>query len=101
MKKAFVLMLVASFALCLPNLAFPAPEIPDYIIEKEVLKNGLTVVVFEKSDQPLVTIQLTLWAGLSSEGNYLGTGISHFIEHMAFQGTIKRPSGEIEKEVVS
>ncbi|MBL7158704.1 MAG: insulinase family protein [Candidatus Omnitrophica bacterium] len=101
MKKALILAVVASLTVCLPNFASFAVEIPDRNIEKEVLDNGLTVVALRESGQPLVTIRLMLAAGLSSEGEYLGTGISHFIEHMAFQGTVKRSSGAVEKEVKS
>ncbi|MEE9499819.1 MAG: pitrilysin family protein [Candidatus Omnitrophota bacterium] len=70
-------------------------------ITKENLENGLTVLIKEEHSHPLVTIQVTVDAGLSSEDVYSGTGISHFIEHMIFKGTPTRKPGDIEKEVKS
>lgn len=39
--------------------------------------------------------------GSALEGKYLGSGISHLLEHMIFKGTATRPVGTIEKEVKS
>ncbi|MBL7156846.1 MAG: insulinase family protein [Candidatus Omnitrophica bacterium] len=69
--------------------------------KKEILNNGLTVIIKEEHAHPIVCIMLTVDAGLSSEGAYGGTGISHFIEHMIFKGTPKRKPGQIEEEVKS
>jgi zinc protease len=74
---------------------------PHTEITKEVLDNGLTVLIKEEHSHPLVTIQVTVGAGLSSEGSLAGTGISHFVEHMIFKGTSKRKPGDVEKEVKS
>jgi len=70
-------------------------------ITKEVLDNGLTVIVKEQRANPVVSVMATVDAGLSSEGAYAGTGISHFIEHTLFKGTAKRKPGDIEEEVKS
>ena len=74
---------------------------PHTEITKEVLDNGLTVLIKEEHSHALVTIQVTVGVGLSSEGAYAGTGISHFVEHMMFKGTSKRKPGDVEKEVKS
>ncbi|NQU95001.1 MAG: insulinase family protein [Candidatus Omnitrophica bacterium] len=68
---------------------------------KEVLSNGLTVIIKEEHSHPVVTIQVTIGAGLSSEGVWAGSGISHFVEHMLFKGTQTRKLGQIEEEVKS
>jgi zinc protease len=48
--------------------------------------NGLRVFVSEKHDTPAVTIQAWIKTGSIHEDNYLGCGLSHFLEHMLFQG---------------
>ena len=85
-KRKFFLRLVGTFAvvavLFLAGLV-SAEAVPDY--HKEVLGNGAVVVSHHMPDSPLVTIQLRVLSGLSNEGEYAGTGISHFIEHMIFR----------------
>lgn len=49
------------------------------------LQNGLTIIVEERNQPPLVYLLLTVKAGSIYEGEYLGTGISHFVEHMVFK----------------
>lgn len=39
--------------------------------------------------------------GLLAEGKYLGSGISHFFEHIFFKGTKNRGPGEIAREIHS
>ena len=48
--------------------------------------NGLHVYVNEKHDTPAVTIQAWIKTGSIHEDDYLGCGLSHFLEHMLFQG---------------
>ncbi|MCQ9206634.1 MAG: insulinase family protein [Omnitrophica bacterium] len=76
-------------------------SIPDPTVTKEILNNGLTVLIKEEHSHAVVTVMATVVAGLSSEKKYVGTGISHFVEHMAFKGTEKRKPGSIEEEVKS
>lgn len=84
------LLLLESSGLCLDNSA-----------SKNILDNGLTVIIKEEHAHPVVSIVATVDAGLSSEGEYAGTGISHFIEHTIFKGTSRRKPGDIEEEVKS
>ena len=63
------------------------------------LENGLAVVWQEDHRQPLVAIEVRILGGLRGEGAFLGTGISHFLEHMLFKGTPSRPPGTIDQEV--
>lgn len=60
----------------------------DYKLSK--LKNGLRVLTVERPDLKSATI--TVWVGVGSrfEEKYK-SGISHFLEHMAFKGSKKRP----------
>jgi len=64
-----------------------------------VLENGLQAVWEEDHRQPLVAIEVRIRGGLRGEGPYVGTGITHFIEHLLFKGTPTRPPGSIEQEV--
>ncbi len=69
-------------------------------MKKVVLPNGL-VVLFQKKNGPSVVVEGQIDVGSSSELPK-ERGITHFIEHMLFEGTGKRPtnqllSNEIEK----
>lgn len=57
---------------------------------KEVLPNGLTVLVTESHASPVVAINLWVRAGYFDEEDS-EIGISHVIEHMFFKGTAERP----------
>ena len=66
---------------------------------RHVLDNGMVVLVSEMPQSPTVSIYALVKTGSSTEGKYLGTGISHFVEHMLFKGTKKRAVGVIANEV--
>ena len=70
-------------------------------VRHQTLDTGLQVVWEEDHRQPLVAIEARIKGGLRGEGRYVGTGITHFIEHMLFKGTPSRPPGTIEQEVRS
>ncbi len=59
-------------------------------VVKEVLPNGLTVLVDSDSTSPVVAINLWVRAGYFDETDD-EIGISHVIEHMFFKGTPDRP----------
>jgi len=84
-----------------PSTKKEAPTVRETLVE-EVLENGLIILIKPDNSHPVVSIALTVGAGVSQEGEYCGTGISHFMEHMSFQGSCQRKtSGEVEKEVKS
>jgi len=66
---------------------------------KHVMDNGLTVLVAEIPSSPTVSVYALVKTGSATEGKFLGTGISHFVEHMLFKGTKKRKVGVISQEV--
>lgn len=69
-------------------------------ITKRVLaSNGLTVVIQEMPNNPMVSVYMLVKAGSATEDKFLGTGLSHFLEHMLFKGTEKRGVGEIPAEI--
>ncbi len=66
---------------------------------KKVLKNGLRVITVPMKDNPTVTVLVLVEAGSKYETKNVN-GISHFLEHMCFKGTIKRPKAvDISKEL--
>ena len=50
------------------------------------LDNGLGIFINPKHDAPTVSIQCFVASGSVHEANFLGCGLSHFLEHMLFQG---------------
>ncbi len=69
-------------------------------MQKVVLDNGLTVI-FERKRGKSVVVQVMINVGSNHEAEK-ERGISHFLEHILFEGTGKRPtnraiSNEIEK----
>lgn len=57
-------------------------------VDKFVLDNGLTILVYEDHFAPVVSAQIHYRVGAYDEPKGL-TGISHLLEHMAFKGTKK------------
>lgn len=66
--------------------------------EKFLLDNGLTLIVREMPGTELAALQIWVKTGSIYEGEFLGSGISHYVEHMLFEGTEKRSAEEIAKE---
>jgi len=58
---------------------------------KSVLPNGLTLLMVPMSSFESATVLVMVGAGSRYETKN-NNGISHFLEHMAFKGTTKRPS---------
>lgn len=68
---------------------------------KKVLKNGLRIITVPMKSNPTATVLVLVEAGSKYE-NKENNGISHFLEHMCFKGTTKRPSvSMISKELDS
>ena len=66
---------------------------------KKILKNGLRVVIVPMKDNPTVTVLVLVEAGSKYETKRIN-GVSHFLEHMCFKGTAKRPKAiDISKEL--
>jgi len=93
-KKTLLLFLLAASILLPSSPSRAAPE----RVFKKILDNGLTVLVSERRPCGLISIHLNLKCGSSMEGEYLGTGISHLVEHMVYKGTMTRAAGQVEKE---
>lgn len=61
--------------------------------QKDVLSNGLRVLSIPMPSVESVTVLIMVGAGSRYEEKNIN-GISHFLEHMAFKGTLKRPSAQ-------
>ncbi|GAB4335838.1 MAG: pitrilysin family protein [Candidatus Abyssubacteria bacterium] len=96
MVKNLKIVVFAVFVqIVLMGMASAAPDEP----VRQVLDNGMTVILLENHNAPVVTIQAWVGAGSATEGEFLGSGISHFVEHMLFKGTERRSVGQIGQEV--
>jgi predicted Zn-dependent peptidase len=66
--------------------------------KKKILKNGLRIMVVPMKNAPSVTVMSLVEAGSNYEDKEIN-GISHFLEHMFFKGTEKRPKAiDISRE---
>jgi predicted Zn-dependent peptidase len=63
----------------------PAAGTVDVPVEKTTLANGLTVLVHEDRDLPVVSLYIFFHTGSRNERPGI-TGISHLFEHMMFNG---------------
>ncbi len=57
----------------------------------EVLPNGTCLAVRRAPTAGVVSVQFWVGAGSTTEGRHTGSGISHFVEHMIFEGTVRQP----------
>jgi zinc protease len=69
-------------------------------VRKEVLDNGLTLLVQPDHSAPVVAVVTHVKAGFFDEPDRW-TGISHVLEHMFFKGTPRRGVGAIARETKS
>lgn len=96
MKKILhLLLLLGLFLSCNPVFA------SEIKTTKMVFDNGLTVLVSELPTSPFASVYILVKTGSVTEGKYLGSGITHFVEHMLFKGTDKRGVGDIPAQVNS
>src|ERR1700685_9219 len=68
-------------------------------VERTVLANGLTLLVKPDRSAALASVQVWVKTGSIHEGEQLGAGLSHFLEHMLFKGTARRSVRETSATV--
>lgn len=67
-------------------------------IQRDVLDNGLTVLLKESRHAPVITFWV--WYRVGSRNEVPGiTGIAHWTEHMLFKGSEAFPKGEIDRQI--
>ena len=74
------------------------PQVPPGV-RLVTLDNGLQLILREDRSAPVVSAQAWCRAGSIDEGDWLGAGLSHVLEHMLFKGTRTRAGGRIDQEV--
>jgi predicted Zn-dependent peptidase len=68
-------------------------------INKKTLPNGLRIITIPMADNPAVTVLVMVETGSKYETKDKN-GISHFLEHMMFKGTPRRPkASDISREL--
>ncbi len=96
-RWAFVVCLTVTAGLGL-NVGRPsaASNLEDRVVERK-LANGLTVLMVERHQTPIVSINMTFAVGGVNE--QVGqTGLAHLYEHMAFKGTRTVGTKDFAKE---
>jgi zinc protease len=68
-------------------------------VERVVLPNGLTLLLKRDTSAALASVQVWVKTGSIHEGQHLGAGLSHYLEHMLFKGTTHRAGREISATV--
>jgi len=68
-------------------------------VHRQVLPNGLTVLLKPDHSSALCSVQVWVKTGSIHEGPQLGAGLSHYLEHMLFKGTERRAGREISATV--
>ncbi|MDR0535328.1 MAG: insulinase family protein [Puniceicoccales bacterium] len=66
---------------------------------RRILRNGLTVLFSREPSAGLVSAQVWVKTGSIHEGALLGSGLSHYLEHLVFKGTKKYSCSELAKVV--
>lgn len=88
--------LVLIFGLTVGASAGAPAGLADRVIEHK-LANGMTVLMVERHQAPVVSVNLTF--GVGGVNEQVGqTGLAHLYEHMAFKGTSTVGTKDYEKE---
>jgi len=81
-------------------LSAPVSALPQIAVERHVLDNGLVVLLQPDHSVPTVTFWQWYKVGSRNEGPGI-TGISHFFEHMMFNGSKNVPPKEYDRIIES
>ncbi len=95
-RIALALLVVAAATTGCAGRRPPAAREPQFV--REVLPNGVRVIVEEHRASDVVAIQLWVRGGGRDEGPR-ELGLAHYLEHMVFKGTPTRPVGFADREV--
>jgi len=94
MKKLGIL--IGILLLSLATFAMDATDFEKNLTVHK-LKNGLTFLIYERHEAPVVSLHT--YVNASSLNERVGiTGISHMLEHMAFKGTTTVGAKDLKKE---
>jgi zinc protease len=101
MKTKWLKILALAGVLAGAHCAGPvATKAQEFKVESRTLKNGMKVLV--QSDHSIPNVALYIFYRIGSRNERPGTtGISHFFEHMMFNGAKKYGPGELDKVMES
>ncbi len=97
--------LIAALLLAATTAAMAAGKAPKTTTKAEAkvlvarLENGMDVVLAERHAAPVCTVQIWVRCGAMTEEGLLGSGVSHYVEHMLFKGTEKRKARDMDREI--
>src|ERR1700722_11409540 len=74
-------------------------DAPEIAVDKSTLPNGLTLLIAPEHYAGVATVQVWCETGSVHEGEWVGGGLTHLLEHMLFKGTAKRSAKRISEEV--
>ena len=74
-------------------------DAPEIAVEKSTLANGLTLLVAPEHYANVASVQVWCETGSVHEGEWIGGGLTHLLEHMLFKGTAKRSAKQINEEI--
>jgi predicted Zn-dependent peptidase len=94
-KRGTLLTLAVALMLAGAGVA-RAQDLEKKVIERK-LDNGLTVLMYERHQAPVVSLNMRFKVGSVDEVSGL-TGIAHLLEHMLFKGTQKLGTRDWEAE---
>ena len=83
-----------------PSAAAPALSPATFKVERDTLENGLTVLYHEDHSVPAVCFWQWFKVGSRNERQGI-TGLSHFFEHMMFNGSSNVPPKEYDRRLES
>lgn len=98
---------LAAFLFLATTLAIPGWA-SDYVqtlhganqeLNRFVLDNGMVCLVKEDHSAPVVAVQVWVGVGSIHEAEFLGGGLSHYLEHMVFKGTPTRAPADVSKQI--
>lgn len=101
MRKNFIAVTIMSLSQAFQPACASEPSltIPETRAEIHTLPNGLTVIIEEDRGAPVASVQAWCHTGSIHEGEWMGAGLSHILEHMLFKGTETRGAGDIARQI--
>jgi zinc protease len=95
LRRGFVLAALAAAVSLSAAPATPGKVFP-YYYQKEILPNGLTVIMIPVESPGLIAYYSVVRTGSRDEVEPGKSGFAHFFEHMMFRGTKKYPAATYE-----
>ncbi len=68
-------------------------------VQRTVLPNGLTLLVRPDHSAAVASVQVWVKTGSIHEQARMGSGVSHYLEHMLFKGTARRAGRELSATI--